>query len=355
MALVKDCRFAVRMLVREPGLAAAAVVALAVGVGLTTLLFSIGYGIFLRPLPVPDGHRIVAVTLANVATGRQKLGVSVHDFADWRAAQRSFDDLAAFQYASLNVVVRDGQPERLRGAFLTANGLELLRARPLLGRAIAAADGAPGAPPVLVLGYGAWTTYFGSDPGVVGRAVRADGESATIVGVMPRDFGFPQSEEAWMVLRADPLKVPRGKGPSLIVYGRLRTGASAASAQADLGTIAARLAREIPRHEPQHGAGGPALHRGDERRPGQRGLHAADSRPGFWRSARGMRQRRQPVVRPRCVPYEGGCHPDGPRRRPPASRRAAALRERRACRGRDGCGAPGGARWDRQFNRPSST
>jgi putative ABC transport system permease protein len=246
MRAIVDWRLAVRMVFRQPGLAAAAVIALALGVGLTTLLFSIGYGIFLRGLPLPDGRRIMAVTFTNVATGGQKLGVSIHDFADWRAAQRSFDDLAAFQYASLNVVVRDGQPERLRGAFLTANGLRLLNARPLLGRTLVPADGGPGAAPVLVLGYGAWTTYFGSDPRVIGRAVRADGEPATIVGVMPRDFGFPQSQEAWMVLRADPLQVPRGKGPSLIVYGRLKAGTSVARAQADLGTIAAGVAREHP-------------------------------------------------------------------------------------------------------------
>ena len=234
------------MVVRQPGLTAAAVLALALGVGLTTLLFSIGYGIFLRGLPLPEGRRIMAVTLTNTATGRQKLAVGIHDFADWRAAQRSFDDLAAFDYASLNVVVRDGQPERLRGALLTANGMELLHARPLMGRTFVPNDGAPDAAPVLVLGYGVWTTLFGGDPHVIGRTVRADGEPATIVGVMPAGFGFPQSQEAWMVLRADPLQVPRGLGPTVMVYGRLRPGVAAAGAQADLGTIAGRLAREHP-------------------------------------------------------------------------------------------------------------
>ena len=241
-----DWRLAVRLFFRQPGLTTAAVIALALGVGLTTLVFSIGYGIFMRSLPFPEGDRIMAVTCANLASGRQKVAVSIHDLADWRSSQHSFEDLAGFDLASLNVVMREGQPERLRGAFLTANGFEALRVRPLLGRALLPADGAPGAPPVLVLGYSAWTTYFGGDPSVVGRAVRADGEAATIVGVMPRDFAFPEKQEAWMALRADPLQVPRGKGPTLIVYGRLRAGASAASAQADLGTIAGRLATQYP-------------------------------------------------------------------------------------------------------------
>src|SRR5512135_2915579 len=99
-----DWRLAVRMFVRQPGLTAAAVVALALGVALTTLLFSIGYGIFLRGLPVPDGGRIMAVTCGNVASGQRKLRVTIHDYEDWRAAQRSFESLAASRIASLNVV-----------------------------------------------------------------------------------------------------------------------------------------------------------------------------------------------------------------------------------------------------------
>ena len=241
-----DCPLAVRMVFRQPGLAAAAVVALALGVGLTTFIFSVGYGIFMRGLPLPGGRRVMAVSFSNLATGRQKLPVAIHDLAAWRAAQHSFDDLAAAQFASLNVVVRDGRPERLRGAFLTANGMDVLQARPLLGRMLVAADGVPGAPRVLVLGHAAWTTYFGGDPHVVGRSVRAEGEPATIVGVMPRDFGFPESQEAWMALRADPLDLPWGKGPGLVVYGRLKAGRSPAGAQADLRTIAERVALEHP-------------------------------------------------------------------------------------------------------------
>jgi predicted permease len=99
---------------------------------------------------------------------------------------------------------------------------------------------------VLVLGHGVWTNYFGADPQVVGRTVRADGHQATIVGVMPKGFAFPANQEAWMALRTDPLQLPRGSGPSLIVYGRLRPGVTREGAQADLGTIAARLARDYP-------------------------------------------------------------------------------------------------------------
>ncbi len=246
MSLPSDWRMALRQFVSQPGLTVAAVVALALGVGLPTLLFSIGYGIFLRGLPFPDGHRIVAVTVANVATGRQRLELSIHDLADWRAAQSSFDELAAFRMSSLNVVVREGQPERLAGAYITTNGFAVMRARPLLGRTFIEADGAPGAPLVLVLGYGPWITRFGGDPAVVGRVVRANGQPATVVGVMPAGFAFPSAQEAWLPLRVNPLEIPRGKGPSLIAYGRLRPGATIARARADLAAIAARIADRFP-------------------------------------------------------------------------------------------------------------
>jgi putative ABC transport system permease protein len=246
MSRATDWRLAVRLFARQPGLTASAAIALALGVGLPTLIFCIAYGIFLRGLPVPEGGRIVAVTFSNVATGRQRLSVSVHDLQDWRTAQSAFDELAAFQMSSMNVVVRDGQPERLAGAFLTANGFAVLGVRPLMGRTFVQGDGAPGAPPVLVLGYGPWVARFGGDPGVVGRVVRANGQPATIIGVMPAGFGFPSAQEAWMALRANPLEIPRGQGPPLTAYGRLRAGTTIARARADLATIAARIAADHP-------------------------------------------------------------------------------------------------------------
>jgi putative ABC transport system permease protein len=246
MSRTTDWRLAGRMFVRQPGLTTAAVIALALGVGLPTLLFSIAYGIFLRGLPFPAGDRIVAVTLGNVATGRQRLGVTIHDFADWQSGQTSFEEFAAFQTSSLNVVVRDGQPERLAGAFLTVNGFAVMGARPLMGRTFVESDAAANAAPVLVLGYGPWASRFGSDPGIVGRIVRANGHPATIVGVMPAGFGFPSSQEAWMPLRANPLEIPRGGGPALIAYGRLKRSAAVSRAQADLVTIAARIALQYP-------------------------------------------------------------------------------------------------------------
>lgn len=143
MVRTSDWRSGIRMFFRQPGLTASAVVALGLGIGLTTLLFSPAYAIYLRGLPVPGGDRIMAISATNVATGRQRLPVPIHDLADWREAQRSFEDLAGFEMASFNVVVRDGQPERLAGAFLTANAFDLVGVRPHLCRGFTGADGAP--------------------------------------------------------------------------------------------------------------------------------------------------------------------------------------------------------------------
>ena len=246
MTHVSDWRSGLRLVVKQPGLAASAIVALGLGIGLTSLLFSLTYGIYLRDLPFPDGDRIMAISGTNVATGRTRLEVSIHDIAAWRQRQQSFDDLAAFGRGSLNVVLHANQPERLVGAWLTPNGFEVLGAKPLLGRTFTDADGEPGAPAVLVLGHGVWVKHFGSDPRVLGRAVRADGEAATIIGVMPPGFAFPSIQEAWMPLRVSPLDVPRGQGPQLLAYGRLKTGTSLSQARAEFQTIGAALARDFP-------------------------------------------------------------------------------------------------------------
>ncbi|MDO8834912.1 MAG: ABC transporter permease [Vicinamibacterales bacterium] len=246
MTHATDWRSGFRLMAKQPGLAASAIVALGLGIGLTSLLFSLTYGIYLRDLPFPGGDRIMAISATNVATGRARLEATVHDVAAWRQTQQSFEDLAAFGRGSLNVVLQANQPERLVGAWLTPNGFDVLQARPLFGRTFTEADGAPGAPAVLVLGHGVWVKHFGSDPNVLGRAVRADGEAATVIGVMPPGFAFPSIQEAWMPLRVNPLEVPRGQGPELLAYGRLKPGVTPSQARAEFQTIGAALARDFP-------------------------------------------------------------------------------------------------------------
>ena len=248
-------RFGVRMLVRRPGLSATAVLALALGIGLTTTMFSIVYGAVLRGLPFVDSDRLVALFRNRPAQGVQFMGVSIHDFEDWREQQASFEDIAAYYAETVNVGGTEGTPIRYLGAYVNARMFDILRVRPVLGRAFRPEEDHPSTPPVMLLSYRAWQDRFQGDPNIVGRVVRANAEMTTIVGVMPEQFGFPQQMDAWLPLRIDRLAFARGGGPAvegtqLQAVARLKDGVSVEAAQAEMSTIAGRLAATYPASNP---------------------------------------------------------------------------------------------------------
>lgn len=255
MSLIQDVRHGVRLARRQPGLTLLAVMALTLGIGLTTLMFSIIQGAILRGLPFADADRIVAVS--NTDSERPditRLDVLPHDFVEWREAQTSFEVFAAHYGGTVNVSGPEGRPERYDGAFMTANGFDVARARPLLGRAFVESDDQPGAEPVVVLGYEVWQTRFGGDPGVVGRTIRVNGTPTVVVGVMPEGFEFPFNQHIWVPLVLDTLKQKRGEGVNLVVFGRLREGVGVDQAQAEFVTFAARQAKEYPETNANRGA-----------------------------------------------------------------------------------------------------
>src|SRR5215831_369825 len=190
-SLLGDMRYGMRTLVKRPGLSALAIVALAVGIGLTTTMFSIVYAAVLKGLPYERADRLVAISRNRPAQGIQVLPVSIHDFFDWREQAQSFELLAAYYLETINVAGPEGRPIRYYGAYTTANLFDVLRVRPILGRTFRAEDDKPGAPQVIILSYRAWRDRFGGDPTLLGRSVRANAELATIVGVMPERFDFP--------------------------------------------------------------------------------------------------------------------------------------------------------------------
>jgi predicted permease len=239
------------MLLRRPGLSVLAVAALAVGIGLTTTMFSIVYAAVLKGLPYERADRLVAIARNRPAQGIQFLPVSIHDFFDWREQEQSFERLAAYYLETINVAGPEGRPIRYYGAYTTANLFDVLRVRPMLGRTFSAEDDRPGAPQVIILSYRAWRDRFGGDPTIVGRSVRANAELATIVGVMPERFDFPGQGDAWLPLRLDPRAYPRGSGPAfehtqLQAIGRLHDGRTLESAQAEMSGIAQRIAAAYP-------------------------------------------------------------------------------------------------------------
>jgi predicted permease len=244
----QDLRFSLRQLFRNPGHTATAVLALGVGIGLATAMFSIVYGALLRGLPVPGPDRLLHVASANPGRDEPVLEVFLHDFHDFRERQRSrsFQGLAAYYDGTVNLSGDGAAPERFDGLFSTADLFSVLRVRPALGRAFAQGEDAPGAPPVLLLSDGVWRRRYHADPGVVGKPVRINGEAGTIVGVLPPGFGFPLSSEVWVPMRLDPLRTARGDGQGLQVLGRLRDGVTLESARAEIEGIAQALAAEHP-------------------------------------------------------------------------------------------------------------
>ena len=249
--LLSHIRYGARMLVKRPGLSATAIIALALGIGLTTTMFSIVYISVIKGLPFNDSEELVSIFRNRPAQDVQFMGVSIHDFQDWREQQTGFEDIAAYFAETVNVGGTEGRPIRYLGAFVSAHLFDILEVQPILGRTFRAEEDHPSTPPVMILSYRAWQDRFAGDPDIVGRTVRANAEVTTIVGVMPEKFGFPQQMDAWLPLRIDPLAFTRGGGPALEgtqlnAIARLKDGVTLEQAQAEMSAIAGRLATEYP-------------------------------------------------------------------------------------------------------------
>jgi putative ABC transport system permease protein len=242
---LKDLRYAGRMLFKSPGVSLMAVMALALGIGVTATMFSIVYGALMRGLPFPGGDRIMIVLRTQLSQTNSRMSVPIHDYRDWQAQQKSFESLAAFYEGTVNVTWSD-RPERYDGAFITANGFQTLGVQPILGRAFRDAEERPGGVVPVILSYHLWQNRFHGDHGVLGQSVRVNGEPGEIVGVMPKGFLFPQQEDLWIPLREDPLQLPRGQGTWLQVYGKLHRGVTLDEAATEFSGIAQRLAAAYP-------------------------------------------------------------------------------------------------------------
>ena len=237
-----------RHLLKRPGISALAVIALGLGIGLTTTMFSIVNGVVLRGLPFEQADRIVIVGAYDKKRPEPPRagGLSVVDYVDVKAAQRSFEELAAaFTFEGAAALLGpDGIPLRYEVARLTPNTLHLLRVAPIKGRAFTEADAQPGAEKVALIAESIWTAQFQSDPEIVGRQIHVNGDPTLIVGVMPASFGFPEHHRLWLPLAIDPGAAPPDY--ALEAFGRLRAGTSIASANAELAAIAASLPASRP-------------------------------------------------------------------------------------------------------------
>lgn len=237
-----DLRYGFRMLFKHPGLAGISVTALALGIGLTTMMWSITYGGVLRGLPFEEADRLIHMERTRPNRGIESFGVPIHDFSVWRQGQHSFEDLSAWYEGTVNLSGAEGRPERFEGAFVTPSVFQLVRVKPILGRTFTNEEDVRGGPPVVVIGWDIWQNQFGGDSSVIGKTVRANGTTSEIVGVMPRGFLFPTNARIWLPLRQDPASVqPWGSGTFLEVMGRLKPGVSMEQAKAELTTISATI------------------------------------------------------------------------------------------------------------------
>ena len=241
----QDLSFAARLLVKERWFAAAAVLALGLGIGLTSTAFTVYNAVLVRGLPVDDPERIVFLAMRDT-DGREQ-GISHLDFHDWRAMATSFEDIAAYSEPAMNVADPGMATERYFGARITANTFRLLGIQPVLGRDFQLQDDRPGAPAVVMLGHGIWTNRYGADPDVLGRVIRVDDVPAIVIGVMPAGFEFPMWAELWQPLGLTPGLAEQARDQRTFrAVGRLADGVNVARAQADLDAAAAALAATYP-------------------------------------------------------------------------------------------------------------
>jgi predicted permease len=242
-AVLRDIRYGARSLRKSRALTAVAVLALTLGIGLTTTMFSIVYGALLKGLPYPNSDELVAIQRQNVSRGIQWMQTSIHDYLDYRAQQKSFTGIAAFYGGTVNVSGVE-KAERYDGAWVSAELFDVLQVQPQLGRTFRREEETPGLGYVAVLSHALWQDRFGGDPQILGKSIRANGQPYTIVGVMPPKFGYPDREAIWMPLQLDATKLERGTGQGLNLIARLRPGVSADAANTDIASIARRIAAE---------------------------------------------------------------------------------------------------------------
>ena len=238
-----DFKLGARMLAKYPALSLIGGAGLAVGVAIGAGFFAFLYSFLYATLPVEGGERIVALENWDI-DANSEMRRSMHDLVMWRREMKTVGEIGAFRTIARNVTVAGG-PETVEVAQITADGFNITRVKPVIGRALVAADESAGAPPIVVIGYDAWHSRFGGDASVLGRELRLGDVVHTIVGVMPEGYGFPVNHSYWIPLSTDDRFEPL-EGPDIFIFGRLRDGASMAQAQAELSALGAQAASAFP-------------------------------------------------------------------------------------------------------------
>lgn len=251
MSILTDVRFGLRSLWKAPGVTAAIVLTLAIGIGANTAIFSVLHAMLLEPLPYPDADRLAFVWLDKREMGYPRMPLSGPDFRDVRRAERSFAAFAGIWASGTVALTGDGEPEQLRSAWVSTNFFDVLGAPSALGRTFRPEDNAPGAPPTILLGWELFQRRFGGDRSIVGRQILVNDEPTLVIGVMPSSFrlllppdaAVPDHLQAWQPFWHD-FDAGAREAQFLRVVGRLRPDVTIEQVRSEITAITARLETE---------------------------------------------------------------------------------------------------------------
>jgi predicted permease len=242
--LAQDLRYAARTLLRAPAFALTAIAIVSLGIGATTAAFTVTDFVLVRPLPFPRADQLVKVW--EKRPGFPQMEVAPANYRDWKAMATSYQSFAAYRGLSANLA-GSNQPLRVDGAVFTTHLLPMLGIEPLLGRIFSEEDDREGALATALLSYGLWQREFGGDPSIIGRIVRLDDRPHTVIGVMPREFNFPNRRaQLWTPMRFSAREFDDRNNNYLHVIARLRDGASLDAARTEMTLVAARLKAQYP-------------------------------------------------------------------------------------------------------------
>jgi len=247
----QDARYAFRMLRKNPGFTAVAVLTLALGIGANTAIFSVVYAVLLKPLPYPNPDQLFTAFQANTQQGIAETGCSYLNFEEWSAQNHVFSEMAG-NVAHQLTLTGHAEPTVVNTSVVTPEFFALLDVKPVAGRIFFPQDGKQGAPPVVLVSEDLWRGRFGADPKIIGTSIDLDKRPFTVIGIIPAAFRTPffnTKQEVWIPLVQDPVfsaRMPQRGSHLLPVIGRLKPGVSVAQAQAEMDAISGRLAAEFP-------------------------------------------------------------------------------------------------------------
>ena len=251
--IFQDLRYGARMLLKTPALTFIVILALALGIGANTAIFSVLNAVVLRPLPYDRPNELLFLNERSAVL--DEMSISYPNFTDWRNQNHVFEKIGVYNRNSYNLTGY-GEAERILTGQCSADLFSALRANTLVGRLFTNDEDKPGAAPVVVLSYALWQRRFGGQNSILNQPITLNGKSYTVIGVMPPDYAFPSRVEMWVPvgpLSADPNWQQRGNHPGLYAVARLKPGMTQAQAQADMNTIAANLNKQYPDSNAQNG------------------------------------------------------------------------------------------------------